>query len=336
MDTTKRLQHSFLFQLLTALAVLLLSFAVSLVLGARTTSLHEAWMALTGGGTGDNATMIREIRLPRIAAGLLVGAALSVSGAIMQGLTRNPLADPGLLGITSGGTAAITVALALMPSMTYLGLTGASFIGAAAGAGLVFGLGQLSRTGLSPLQLVLAGAAVSALLIAVTQGVGLIFHVSKDVTMWTASGLIGIAWAQVRSVAPVIAAGIAGALLLSRQLSILSLNETAATGLGVNAGRVKFVLYLLVVLLAGASVALVGNMAFLGLMVPHIVRAAAGTDYRRILPLSAIAGAAFMVLADTLGRMINAPFETPLVAIVSMVGLPFFLIIVRKGDKLLS
>ncbi|KAA9004111.1 iron ABC transporter permease [Paenibacillus spiritus] len=336
MDTTKRLQHSFLFQLLTALAVLLLFFAVSLVLGARTTSLHEAWMALTGGGTGDNATMIREIRLPRIAAGLLVGAALSVSGAIMQGLTRNPLADPGLLGITSGGTAAITVALALMPSMTYLGLTGASFIGAAAGAGLVFGLGQLSRTGLSPLQLVLAGAAVSALLIAVTQGVGLIFHVSKDVTMWTASGLIGIAWAQVRSVAPVIAAGIAGALLLSRQLSILSLNETAATGLGVNAGRVKFVLYLLVVLLAGASVALVGNMAFLGLMVPHIVRAAAGTDYRRILPLSAIAGAAFMVLADTLGRMINAPFETPLVAIVSMVGLPFFLIIVRKGDKLLS
>lgn len=323
-------------KLLAASIFLILSFSVSLVMGAKSTTLHDAWLALVSSASGDDITLIREIRLPRIAAGILVGAALAVAGAIMQGLTRNPLADPGLLGVTSGGNAALACALAFFPALNYFGIMVACFLGAAAGALLVFGLGSASRSGLSSMQLVLAGAAVTALLTAIAEGVALYFKISKDVSMWTAAGLVGTNWGQVRSLAPFVIAGILISLCYARQLTLLSLNETAATGLGLKTGQVKAVLYTLVVILAGASVALAGNMVFLGLMVPHIIRSFAGTDYRSILPLSALGGAAFMLLADTMGRMVHAPFETPVAAIIAMLGFPFFLIIVRKGAKFLS
>jgi iron complex transport system permease protein len=277
--------------------------------------------------------MIREIRLPRELAAIFVGAALSVSGAIMQGLTRNPLADPGLLGLTSGANAALALILALSPSAGYLAITIACFIGAAIGVILVFGIGAMKKGGFSPLRIVLAGAAVSAFLYAIAEGIGLYFNISKDVSMWTAGGLLGASWSQLKVIVPFIVAGMAVALYLARQLTILSLNEEVAVGLGQKTNIVKISLFIVIVLLAGASVALVGNMAFIGLMVPHIVRRMVGTDYRFVLPMSAIIGASFMLLADTLARTINAPYETPVYAIVSMLGLPFFLFIVHKGGK---
>jgi iron complex transport system permease protein len=182
----------------------------------------------------------------------------------------------------------------------------------------------------------LAGAAVSAFLFAIAEGVGLTFKLSKDVAMWTAGGLIGTTWGQLQLIIPIITLGILIALYLSRQLTILSLNEEVAIGLGQKILAVKTVLFIVIILLTGASVALVGNMAFIGLMVPHVVRAIVGTDYRFILPMSALAGATFMLFADTVGRTINAPFETPVAAIVALLGLPFFLVIVRKGGKAFS
>jgi iron complex transport system permease protein len=151
--------------------------------------------------------------------------------------------------------------------------------------------------------------------------------------MWTAGGLIGTSWEQLKVIIPFIAAGILIALYLSRQLTILSLNEEVAVGLGQKTRQIKAVLFMVVTILAGAAVAIAGNMAFIGLMVPHIVRAVVGTDYRFVLPMSAVFGAAFMLLADTLGRTIHAPFETPVSAIVYILGLPFFLLIVRKGGR---
>ena len=153
----------------------------------------------------------------------------------------------------------------------------------------------------------------------------------KNVSMWTAGGLIGTTWNQLAIIIPFIAIGIVIALLFSRQLTILSLNEEVAVGLGQKTIQVKTILFLVVILLAGAAVALVGNMAFVGLMVPHIVRAIVGTDYRFIIPMSMIAGAILMLFADTVGRTINIPYETPVAAIIAVMGLPFFLIIVRKG-----
>jgi iron complex transport system permease protein len=251
----------------------------------------------------------------------------------MQGMTRNPLADPGLLGLTAGANAALAITLAFIPSVNSLGIMIACFIGAGAGALMVFGISSLKRGGFSPLRIVLAGAAVSAFLFAIAEGTGLFFKISKDVSMWTAGGLIGTTWGQLQVIAPFIAAGIIVSLFLSRQLTILSLNEEVAVGLGQRTAFVKTILFIVIILLAGAAVALVGNMVFIGLMIPHIVRVITGTDYRFILPVSTLLGASFLLLADTLGRTINAPYETPVAAIVAIMGLPFFLFIVHKGGK---
>lgn len=336
MSTETKRTIPFIYKLLAGVAVFVAMFIVAMLFGAADTTINDVWLALTSNAHGDKVTILREIRLPREMAAIFVGAALAVSGAVMQGMTRNPLADPGLLGLTAGANAALAITMAWMPSMNYFGIMIACFIGAAVGSFMVFSLGAIKKGGFSPLRLVLAGAAVSAFLYAIAEGVGIYFKISKDVSMWTAGGMIGTTWSQLQIIVPVIVLGIIIALLLSRQLTILSLSEEVAVGLGQKTVRIKAILFIVTILLAGASVALVGNMAFIGLMVPHIVRAVVGTDYRFIIPMSAISGATFMLFADTLGRILNAPFETPVAAIVAMMGLPFFLIIVRKGGKAFS
>ncbi|MGP4079938.1 FecCD family ABC transporter permease [Pseudalkalibacillus sp. R45] len=327
---------TFISKFILVLFLFIGAFLTSMVFGAADTTIKDVWLALTFQNTNEAALMINEIRLPREIGAILVGAALSVSGAIMQGLTRNPLADPGLLGLTAGANAALAVTMVFIPTANYFGIMIACFIGAAIGAIMVFGIGSMKKGGFSPFRIVLAGAAVSAFLFAVAEGGGIYFKISKDVSMWTAGGLVGTSWSQLQAIFPFIVFGILISLTLSRQLTILSLNEEVAVGLGQKITQIKAILFVVIILLAGASVALVGNMAFIGLMIPHIVRAIVGTDYRSILPMSAVLGAAFMLLADTLGRTINAPFETPVAAIVAIMGLPFFLIIVRKGGKAFS
>lgn len=326
----------FVFKLFIGIVVLIGMFVVAMIFGAAETTLKDVWLAFTSNRKSDTILMLREIRFPREIAAIIVGAALSVSGAIMQGLTRNPLADPGLLGLSAGANAALALTLAFIPSANYIWITISCFIGAAIGTGMVFGLGALQKGGFSPLRIVLAGAAVSTFLYAVADGIGIFFKLSKNVSIWTSGGVIGTSWEQLKLMIPIIIIGIIISLLLSRQLTILSLNEEVAVGLGQKTIRIKTILFFIVILLAGTSVALVGNMAFIGLMIPHIVRALVGTDYRFIIPSSAIVGGIFMLFADTLGRTINAPYETPVAAIVAAVGLPFFLIIICKGGKMFS
>lgn len=311
-------------------------FWIAMTFGAADTTMREVWNALTFGPLNEKAKIVQEIRLPRELAAILVGAALGVSGAIMQAMTRNPLADPGLLGLTAGANAALALVIVLFPKIDYFGIMIACFFGAALGAALVFGIGASKKGGFSPLRIVLAGSAISAFLYAIAEGIGIYFKIAQDVSQWTSGGLVGSTWGQLQVIAPVIAIGIVIAFIFSRQLTILSLSEEVALGLGQNIQRIKAVLYVVVILLAGAAVALVGNMAFIGLMIPHIVRAIVGTDYRFILPMTAIFGATFMLLADTIGRTLYAPYETPVIAIVSMLGLPFFLLIVRKGGRAFS
>ncbi|GGH31333.1 FecCD family ABC transporter permease [Paenibacillus segetis] len=336
MTTEKQSIIPFTYKFIAGIIALVGMFVIAMVFGAADTTIHDVWLALTSHATGDKLSILREIRLPREIAAIFVGAALAVSGAIMQGMTRNPLADPGLLGLSAGANAALAITLALLPSVNYLGIMVACFIGAALGTVMVFGIGAMKKGGFSPLRIVLAGSAVSAFLYAIAEGVGIYFKISKDVSMWTAGGIIGTSWSQLQIIVPFISLGILIALFLSRQLTILSLSEEVAVGLGQKTTQVKVILYIVIILLAGASVALVGNMAFIGLMVPHIIRAIVGTDYRFIIPMSAISGATFMLFADTLGRTINSPYETPVAAIVAMMGLPFFLFIVRKGGKAFS
>jgi len=307
-------------------------FYLAIIFGAANTSFQDIWQAVIGQSGGEYYSVLREIRFPRVIAAFFVGSALAVAGAIMQGVTRNPLADPGLLGITSGANAALALTMAFVPTASYIQIIIGCFIGAGAGMAIVYQIGASARDGLSPLKLVLAGAAVSAFLQAVADGVGIVFHISKDISMWTAGGLIGTTWPAL-IVIPIIAIGLVASIGFSRQLTILSLNEEVAVGLGQKTDRLKVILMVIVVILAGAAVALVGNLAFVGLMIPHIVRSLVGTDYRYILPMSIVVGGVFMILADLVGRTMNAPFETPVVAVVSIIGLPFFLFLVRKGGR---
>ncbi|MFC4388902.1 FecCD family ABC transporter permease [Gracilibacillus marinus] len=327
-------RNKFFIVKLLAFTILLLFVAVlALVLGAKDTSIKEVWLAITSTTTTDTITILREIRLPRIVGALLVGAALAVSGAIMQGVTRNPLADPGILGVSAGASVALALTMALLPSANYFVIMILCFLGASIGTFIVVGISSLSSTQFSPLKIVLAGSAVSAFLFAIADGVSIYYKISKDVSMWTAGGFIGANWSQLKIIGPAILVGIIIALFLARSLSLLSLNEDVAIGLGQNVVFMKLVLFLIISLLAGASVALAGNLAFVGLMIPHIVRSIVGQDYRYILPMSVIIGAIFMVFCEMLGRTLNAPYETSLTAIVSVLGLPFFLYIVRKGVK---
>lgn len=329
---TKFRQFPFWLQALFGLILLAVTVTISLCVGAANTSIQDVYEAVVGQSGGKHYTILREIRFPRIIAAIFVGSALAVAGAIMQGVTRNPLADPGLLGLTAGANAVLALTMALIPNASYMMLIFACFVGAGIGMMIVYGIGASTKNGFSPLKLVLAGAAVSALLQAIADGTGILFQISKDVSMWTSGGLIGTTW-QALMIVPFILIGLVVAFIFSRQLTILSLNEEVAVGLGQNTTVIKGIMMFVVVVLAGSAVALVGNLAFVGLMVPHIVRAIVGTDYRFVLPMSAIIGGWFMVTADFAGRMINAPYETPVVAIISIIGLPFFLLLVRKGGR---
>ncbi|WP_036842033.1 FecCD family ABC transporter permease [Pontibacillus marinus] len=329
-------QLSLIYKFIFGILLCLGAFIIAMSFGAADIQVKDVWLAIMTDIETKSTLLINEIRLPREVAAIFVGAALAVSGSVMQGLTKNPLADPGLLGLTAGANTALAIAIAIIPSASYLWVTIACFIGAAVGAILVIGIGSVKRGGFSPFRIVLAGAAVTAFLSAIGEFIGLYFKVSKDVSMWTAGGLVGTSWSQVNLIGPFILFGVILAIFLSKQLTILSLNEEVAVGLGQKVTRIKFGLFICVVILAGAAVALVGNMVFIGLMIPHIVRAIVGTDYRFIIPMSIFIGAGFMLLADTVGRTINAPYETPVAAIVAIMGLPFFLFIVKRGGKELS
>ncbi len=323
---------SFSIKVILAVAVLAAISCMAFGLGAAETTLSDVFKAIIGQSGGEYYEVLREIRFPRVIAAFFVGSALAAAGAIMQGITRNPLADPGLLGLTSGANMGLAAALAFLPAANHLTIMAACFIGSSIAMAFVYGIGASSKNGMTAFKLVLAGAAVSLFLQAIADGIAILTNLAKDVSMWTAGGLVGTTWSSL-VVVPFIIVGLFIALALSRHVTIMSLNEEVAIGLGQNTKWLKPVLLMTVVLLAGAAVALIGNLAFVGLIVPHIVRRWVGSDYRRIIPMAILLGGAFMIFADFAGRIINAPFETPVVSLVAIIGLPFFLFLVKKGGR---
>lgn len=283
--------------------------------------------------TSHQQIAVVELRLPRTIGDLLVGAGLASAGALMQGMTRNPLADSGLLGINAGASFGVALCLAFFSNVTF-GLTiFVSFLGAAVSVFLVFGLLLLKHRKLDATRLVLAGLAVSMFLTALTQGISILTNTGQSLTFWSAGGTAGIRMDQLKIAAPVLIAALIAALLLSRQVSLLSLGEEAARSLGLNLNRSRLLTILVVLLLAGTCTALAGPVAFVGLLVPHIVRRFAGGRYEAILPCSMMLGALMMVLADILSRTLNAPTETPVGLIFAVIGVPAFIWISRKEEE---
>jgi ABC-type Fe3+-siderophore transport system permease subunit len=324
---------------LLAAAIVLLAdagiAALSVRVGPRRLSTGEVLTALAGSGApAIDRTIVRDIRLPRAILGLIVGASLAAAGAIMQGMTRNPLASPTLLGLSAGGSLLLLVAVTAIPAIGYPGMVLASFLGAALGTACVHAVGAMSRGGLTPVRLALAGAAVSTLLGSIASILLVRTGLKQDFLLWTAGGLLDTGWDQVVAVLPVFAAGMAAALWLAGRITILSLGVEVATGLGLRAGRVRAAGTIAVLLLAGGAISVAGPIAFVGLLVPHACRYVAGFDYRAVIPLSAATGALVVAAADVLSRTVAAPRgEIPAGVFTAILGAPLFLLLARSSAR---
>ena len=319
---------------LTAAAiVLLMSMLISISVGVAGGNIWDFFTAIFQPDTSPELSQIMlEMRLPRALAACVTGAAFALAGTVMQGITRNPLADAGLLGINAGACFLVALCTAAFPMLSSWGLMGAAFFGAALAAAMVYGFGA-KRKKADPICLILAGSAVSAFLTALSQGISLAFGLSKDLSFWTVGSLSGVLWPQVRGVIPWLLAGAIPGLLLSPKLSLLALGDESAEGLGVNVGAVRVSGLAIVLVLAGVSVSLVGGISFVGLIVPHMVRRLVGADYRRMAPAAMLLGAVLLVLSDVAARMIHAPFDTPVGALVSVIGVPVFLLLTYRNGR---
>ncbi|NGN43634.1 iron ABC transporter permease [Mesorhizobium sp. CGMCC 1.15528] len=321
-------------RLLALLLVLCLLVAISMwavTLGTVRIPLRSVGNAIFGFDGSREHLLVMTIRLPRVLAALLAGSALAVSGAIMQAVTNNPLASPGLLGINAGAAFTVVLVMTLFGTGTSDIYLWYAFFGAGCAAIVVYGLGSFGLAGQSTVGLVLAGAIVATFLTALTSAV-LIFDQSTldTVRFWTAGSVAGRTMAQAAAVAPYILIGLAAALLLGRHLVTLSLGADAARSLGQNPLAWRAIAVVLIILLAGSAVALAGPIGFVGLVVPHIARLTIGVDYRWIIPFSALGGALLVVGADTVGRMLFTSQNFPVGVIIALIGAPFFLWLARN------
>jgi iron complex transport system permease protein len=313
---------------------LLVSLVLSISFGAADIDLATIWRAVFAYNPADtDQLVIREVRLPRVLGGVMVGAAFAMAGAIMQGMTRNPLADPSIMGLNAGAEFLLVAALIFVPGIGLNGLVVASMLGAALGATLVYGIGSLSRGGLTPVKLALAGIAVSTLLVSLSSALVIYEGLSRDLLFFFAGGLSKVRWDQTQLMFPFLLVGLVGAMLLARNITVLSLGEEVAKGLGQRTLVTKAAGAVIVVLLAGAAVWVGGPIAFVGLVVPHITRFLVGLDYRWIIPCSALLGGLLVVLADLGARTINAPYESPVGVIMAAIGVPFFLYLARRDGR---
>lgn len=323
---------NFKYALIIAFILLIISFLGSLVFGAVNITLKDLIILENSRESFEKILIIKELRLPRELGAIIVGMSLSVAGAIMQGVTKNPLADPGLLGISGGANLAIVICIIFIPNLTFFQLNIVSFLGAICGALLVFGIIKFSKGRASNFKVILAGTAISSFFFALSEGLGLYYQKSKEVSLWNNGGLIGITMNQIILGAFIAFVAISVAVIYSRELTLLSINEDLALSLGQNSKLIKIFFFLITVILSGISVGLGGNMVFIGFVVPHLVRAFVGSDYRHIIPLCVFFGPIFLLLADTMARTINAPYETPITAICSFICLPFFIYAINTDN----
>lgn len=309
---------------------LVISIGLSVSYGSTKIELATVWQAIFQFNPElTSHQVIQELRLPRAFSAALVGAFLAVSGAVMQGMTRNPLASPSIMGVTDGAAFALVILLAFYPGVSNFGLTGSAFVGAGLAVGLIFLIGSFSSSGLTPVKLALAGVAIGTMLRSLSSILSLHFNLEKEMGFWLAGGLDGSSWGSVRILLVSGGIGLFVAISISKSITVLSLGEDMATGLGQNNMLIKLLGILTVLILTGAAVSVAGAVGFVGLIVPHITRFIIGTDYRWIIPTSIFFGAFLLVLADVVSRLINAPFETPVGAITSLIGVPFFLYLAR-------
>jgi iron complex transport system permease protein len=320
--------------LLAAVVVLAAACAASLAVGARGLSPDTVWRALThfDPANGDHAVV--HARIPRTILGLLAGGALGLAGAAMQGVARNPLADPGIIGVNAGAALAVVTGIYVFGVSSLTGYIWFAFLGAAGAAVVVYLIASMGRDGATPVKLALAGAALSAGLYSLMN----VILVSSQDTLdrfrfWQVGGIAGRDWSVVLPGVPFLLAGALIVLSAGRTLNGLALGDDIARGLGQRVGLARGVTALGIVLLCGSATALAGPIGFVGLVVPHAVRALTGPDYRWILPFSLVLAPALLLLSDVVGRVVLLPGEVPAGIMTALVGAPFFVWLVRRGKR---
>jgi iron complex transport system permease protein len=309
-----------------------LAAVASVAFGARVVGWADLLAGLPGaGGDGGIAEAAVRSRVPRTVLGLLVGAALGLSGAVLQGVTRNPLADPGILGVTMGASLAVVVGIAWFGLRSPSAYLWVAIGGAALAATFVYAVGSLGRGGATPLKLALAGAATSAALSSLVSVVLLPrLDVLDQFRFWQLGGIGGATWAKTGQMVPFLLAGLGLCLVSARGLNSLALGDDVAAGLGEPVVRTRLVAATGAITLAGAATAVAGPIAFVGLVVPHLVRLLVGIDHRRLLPACMVFGAALLLLADVIGRVVARPGEVEAGIVMACLGAPVFIAIVRR------
>lgn len=318
--------------LLVAVAVLTAVALASIAYGSKPMALSTVWDGLWSyDPTIDDHLVIRSLRIPRTGMGLLVGVALGLAGAVMQGVTRNPLADPGILGIEAGASLAVVTGIHALGIGTFSGYVWLAFIGAAIASVVVYLLGSLGRGGATPVKLALAGAALCALLGSITTSILLLDVATLDqFRFWVVGSIAGRDGEIVADVAPFLAVGAVLALLAAPSLNTLALGDDVARSLGQRVGLARAASALAVIVLAGGATAAAGPIGFVGLTVPHVARAICGPDYRWIVPWSAVLAPILLLGADVTGRLVARPGEVQVGILTAIIGAPFFVALVRR------
>jgi len=311
--------------------VLLLAVLIGISCGIADLSWQELKDGLFLGVQSENYRIVYLIRMPRVFCGILAGTNLALAGCILQGILRNPLADPGIIGVTAGAGLFAMVIMIILPEITNL-VPIAAFIGAMVAVAIVFAISW--QRGVQPLRMILAGVAVAAFF-GGAQTALMVFYSDRiqSTINWMAGGFQGASWSHVSMILPYTLLGLAAVFFISRWLNALQLGEDTARSIGLPVEKIRFVLLILAALLAASAVSVAGMLGFVGLVIPHMVRLVTGSDFDYLLPCSAIWGAAFVSMTDSAARLALAPVEVPVGVFMSFFGAPFFLYLLKKGMK---
>ncbi|SHL92312.1 FecCD family ABC transporter permease [Actinacidiphila paucisporea] len=317
--------------MVAATAALLLAVLLSLAVGSREIPPSQVLDALLHGGTSQNAEVVRSLRVPRTVIGVMVGAALAVAGVVMQGVTRNPIAEPGILGVSQGASLGVVCAIAYAGVGTLSGYVWFAFAGAGAAAVAVYAVAARGRSGASPVKLALAGAAMNAFLTSIVSGVLTTDAQTLDTyRFWQVGSLSGRDTHIIGMIWPFLVAGLLLVLAMARGLDALALGEDVAKGLGQNVALLRLTGALGATVLTGAAVAAAGPIAFVGLAVPHLARGLVGTAHRWVLPMAALLGPVMILVSDVVGRIVFPPSEVPVAVMTALIGVPFLVALVRR------
>ncbi|WP_328377581.1 iron ABC transporter permease [Streptomyces sp. NBC_00440] len=314
-----------------AVVALLLAVLLSLAVGARAIAPSAVIDALLHGGHSNTAEVVRQLRVPRTLIGLMVGAALALAGTVLQGITRNPIADPGILGISQGASVGVVLAIAFAGIHSLTGYVWFAFAGAAVASVAVYAIASRGRGGATPVKLALGGAAINALLVSVVQAVLTTKASALDeFRFWQVGSIGGRDTDIVGQIWPFLLVGVVLVASVARGLDALALGDDMAKGLGQKVATVRIVGGIGATVLTGVGVAAAGPIAFIGLAVPHIARAIVGSDHRWVLPMAALIGPVMLLVSDTIGRVVFPPSEVPAGVMTALIGVPFLVTLVRR------